>query len=63
MPAADGDAFMFVEFQRTIIGNGHYDPNASRPTRRHGLQHLGSPRWRELAWSAGEDHADIGGAE
>jgi hypothetical protein len=22
---------MFVEFQRTIIGNGHYDPNASRP--------------------------------
>lgn len=29
--AADGDAFMFIEFQRTIVGNGHYDPNAPRP--------------------------------
>lgn len=27
----DGDAFMSVEFQRTLVNNTHYDPNAERP--------------------------------
>lgn len=31
LSAADGDAFMFVDFQKTIIGNGHYDPAAPKP--------------------------------
>ena len=29
--AADGDAFMPYEFQKTIIGNPHYDPAAPKP--------------------------------
>ena len=29
--AADGDAFMPLEFQKTIIGNGRYDPSAPKP--------------------------------
>lgn len=28
----DGDVFMFHEFQRTLIGNPHYDPYAPKPS-------------------------------
>lgn len=27
----DGDAFMAVDFQRTLVNNTHYDPNARKP--------------------------------
>lgn len=27
----DGDGFMRLEFQRTLVGNDHYDPNAPKP--------------------------------
>jgi len=27
----DGDAFMAVDFQRTLVNNTHYDPNAPKP--------------------------------
>lgn len=29
--SSDGDAFMSVDFQRTLWNNTHYDPNADRP--------------------------------